>query len=102
MRVLTPKIEIQRDQVICANKRDTGRSEMGVGMNLMEEWLSDGRNRGWGLKSTCLTKIKLTWAGGDTLESSNTVQSFANNTMQSIDVHTYPIYSTRKALLKIS
>lgn len=53
------------------------------------------------LKLTWLTKIKLTWAGGDTLES-NGVQSFANNATLSIDIHAYPIRSTRKALLKIS
>ena len=60
MKFPQSRTEIQRDQVNCTNRRDTGQSEMGVGMKLMEEWLSDGRNRGWGLKSACLTKIKLT------------------------------------------
>ena len=50
MKFLSSRTEIRCDQVNCTNRRNTEQSVMGVRMNLMEEWLSDGRNRGWGLK----------------------------------------------------
>lgn len=50
MKFLSSRTEIRCDQVNRTNRRNTEQSEMGVRMNLMEEWLSDGRNRGWALK----------------------------------------------------